>query len=192
MNIAMITTAEMLSLAIFLIVSIGLVIFSWPSFRKPGGHGFYRFFVFECILGLAVLNVPFWFSSPFSPAQLFSWLLLIIAGYLVISAVILLKRRGKAGSARQEDALLGFEKTTALVTEGLYSYIRHPMYSSLLFLAWGIFFKHPVLVTGCIALVASAFLLATARADEAECLRFFGPPYAEYMQRTKRFIPFIF
>ena len=38
------------------------------------------------------------------------------------------------------------------------------------------------------ALIAAA----AARADEAECLRFFGPAYHTYMTKTKRFIPFVF
>ena len=29
----------------------------------------------------------------------------------------------------------------------------------------------------------------TARRDEAECLAYFGQPYADYMKRTKGFIP---
>jgi len=42
------------------------------------------------------------------------------------------------------------------------------------------------------ALVATTFLIATARADEAECIRFFGDEYQAYMKMTKRFIPFLF
>jgi len=88
--------------------------------------------------------------------------------------------------------LLAFEKTTTLVTEGAYRYIRHPLYSSLLFLTWGIFFKYPVALSAAMALAATCFLIATARADEAECIRFFGPSYEQYMKRTKMFIPFLF
>jgi protein-S-isoprenylcysteine O-methyltransferase Ste14 len=73
----------------------------------------------------------------------------------------------------------------------IYHYIRHPLYASLLYLAWGIFFKSPSLLDGCIAVVATAFLYATARADENECLVKFGGEYAEYMKATKMFIPFI-
>jgi protein-S-isoprenylcysteine O-methyltransferase Ste14 len=88
--------------------------------------------------------------------------------------------------------MLEFEKTTALVTTGIYRYIRHPMYSSLLFLAWGVFFKSPSWADGLIVAVATLALLATARTEEAEDLRFFGEAYREYTRRSKRFIPFIF
>jgi protein-S-isoprenylcysteine O-methyltransferase Ste14 len=62
----------------------------------------------------------------------------------------------------------------------------------LFLLAWGIFFKSPSLPGMILALTATVFLIATARADEAECTRFFGAPYQEYMKTTKRFVPYIF
>lgn len=68
---------------------------------------------------------------------------------------------------------------------------RHPLYSSLLLLVWGIFFKRPSWPGGGLAAFASACLLLTARAEEAECIRFFGPDYDAYIKRTRRFIPFV-
>jgi len=40
--------------------------------------------------------------------------------------------------------------------------------------------------------VASAFLFATARVEEAENLHKFGEEYASYMSKTKMFIPYLF
>ena len=85
-----------------------------------------------------------------------------------------------------------FFEATALVTTGIYRYIRHPLYSSLLLLDWGIFFKAPSWPGGFLALAASLLLFATARADESECIRFFGAPYQEFMKRTRMFVPFLF
>jgi len=62
----------------------------------------------------------------------------------------------------------------------------------LLLLAWGIFFKSPSLPGVLFAMVATTFLVATAQAEEQECIQFFGAEYQEYMQKTKRFIPFLF
>jgi protein-S-isoprenylcysteine O-methyltransferase Ste14 len=83
-------------------------------------------------------------------------------------------------------------QTTQLVTTGAFKYIRHPLYSSLLLLAWGVFFKHPSWIGCGVALGATAFLLATAKAEEVENVRYFGTEYHAYMQRTKMFIPFVF
>ena len=39
---------------------------------------------------------------------------------------------------------------------------------------------------------ASGFLLATAMAEERENLLRFGTAYADYIKRTRRFVPFVF
>ncbi len=74
----------------------------------------------------------------------------------------------------------------------LFKYIRHPLYSSLLFLTWGILLKNPTLALLIVSFIATVFLYLTAVWDEKECKVFFGQKYNDYMKRTKRFIPFIF
>jgi protein-S-isoprenylcysteine O-methyltransferase Ste14 len=93
---------------------------------------------------------------------------------------------------RSEPPLLGFERTTVLVTSGIYRFIRHPLYSSLFFLNWGVFFKRPSLPGVLLAITATFFLILTSKADESECLQIFGMEYQDYMKTTKRFIPLIF
>ena len=183
----------MLKPLIFLIGSAGLIYISRASLRAPRSHGFYRFFAWECILALFLLNVEVWFQNPWAWYQLVSWLLLIASISVLISGVRSLTSQGKPVAQREaEPQLLAFEKTSALVTSGIYHYIRHPLYSSLFFLTWGTFFK-ALTWPGLVLAVASAlFLIATARADEAECTRFFGTAYREYMQHTKKFIPYLF
>lgn len=187
-----ITTGQIVRLALFVAASAWLAYLSRASLRDPRSHGFYRFFAWECILSLFLLNVGEWFRNPFSPTQLISWLLLLISGFLVLHAVYLLRRAGRPDDQRHDVALIGIEKTTRLVTQGVYRYIRHPLYSSLLFLAWGILLKHPTWTAGVLGLTATGMLVATARADEAESIRYFGASYREYMKRTKMFIPFLF
>jgi len=104
-----------------------------------------------------------------------------------------LTARGKPVAHREGDpSLLAFEKTSTLVTTGIYHYIRHPLYSSLLILAWGVFFKDPSWLAALLVLAATAALIATAMAEEAECARFFGPAYRDYMKQTRMFVPFLF
>ena len=183
----------MWKLIAFVIGTSLLVYISRASLRQSGSHGFYRFFAWECILVLFLLNLEKWYFDPFSWHQLISWILLFASLIPLIFGVRSLRTRGQPTEERPGDpSLLAFEKTTALVTTGIYAYIRHPLYSSLLLLTWGILFKALSLPGGTLALVATTFLIATARADEAECVRFFGDSYREYMQKTKRFIPFLF
>ena len=182
----------MLKLVVFVVVSAGFAYVSRTSLPVPRSHGFYRFFAWECLLALFLLNVENWFRDPFSLHQVVSWLLLIASLFLVIHGVYLLRRIGKPDDKREEAPLLAFEKTTALVIEGAYRYIRHPLYSSLLFLGWGVFFKDPSWAGVCLAGAATFFLAMTAKAEEGENIRFFGTAYQEYMKRTKMFVPFLF
>ncbi len=173
--------------------SIGLLLVSRPSLGKPTSHGFYRFFAWEAILLLFVSVLPFWFVDPFSWNQVISWIFLVVSIIPLGWGLFLLKNKGKSAGVREkEDTLLPLERTTRLVTTGIYRFIRHPLYSSLLCLAWGIFFKLPSLMGFALALTASGFLYRTAIADERECIHFFGEEYSTYMTKTKRFIPFIF
>jgi protein-S-isoprenylcysteine O-methyltransferase Ste14 len=106
--------------------------------------------------------------------------------------VRLLRVIGKPDNDRDDPALVGLEKTTELVIIGTYRYIRHPLYSSLLFLAWGAFFKHPSYWGVFLALTATFFLTMTAKVEETENIRFFGDAYKNYMKESKMFIPFLF
>jgi protein-S-isoprenylcysteine O-methyltransferase Ste14 len=178
---------------IFIVFSSIIVAVSWKSLQQPGSHGFYRFFAWEAILALIVINLPFWFSNPTAWNQILAWALLFLCIIPLVFGVQALRTRGKPVKKREgEPSLLAFEKTTALVTSGIYHYIRHPLYSSLFLLAWGAFFKSPSWIGAALAVAATFFLVATAKADEAECTRFFGPQYQDYMKQTKRFVPYIF
>jgi len=176
---------------LFIAVSLPVIFISKQNLFEPRSHGFTRFFSMECILALFVINNEKWFNNPLSAKQIISWLLLVVSAWFVTEAVIRLKRASKPGIIRVDEKLFRFEKTTELVTSGIYSYIRHPMYSSLLLLAWGIWLKQPLAATLPVALLASWLLWLTAKRDERECLAYFGERYSEYMTRSKRLIPFV-
>ena len=176
----------------FIMASIAITALSWRSLGNPRCHGFYRFFAFETILVILVLNIPFWIKNPFSPAQIVSWLLLIFSIVFVVQGIYWLRKIG--GSAQRTDSpeTFAFENTANLVSEGIFKYIRHPLYSSLLLLAWGAFLKHITIAGGIAAIAATAALIVTAKMDERECLDIFGSAYAAYMKQSKMFIPYLF
>ena len=161
-----------------------IVLFSWfLSLRYKRYHGIARFFAFESVFILLLLNYRSWFHNPFSPFQLVSWFLLLFSGYVVITGYLLLKRKGKPDS--------NFENTSLLVKSGIYAYIRHPLYLSIFLLGTGIMLKNPEpvqLVLGAINLIA---VYITARIEENEMAVKFGDDYRNYMRETKMFIPFI-
>lgn len=183
----------MWQLIVFVAASCALVYVSRQSLTRPRSHGFYRFFVWELMLALLLLNIGAWFRDWLSWHQVIAWVLLFGSLIPLIFGVQALRERGKPdASHRAEPGLMGFERTTKLVTDGVFRYIRHPLYSSLFLLDWGIFFKLPSWIGLVLASGATLFLLATARSDEAECIERFGLEYRQYMQRTRMFIPYIF
>ena len=176
-------SSAVLKIIIFAVGSIGIVYVSRTVLRDPRAHGFWRFFAWETILLLTLLNIEQWFVDPFSIYQIISWLLLIASLLLILHGVHLLRVIGQPQGP--------IENTTHLVIIGAYKYIRHPLYASLLYLAWGVFFKDLTWLGASLAVGTTAFLIATARVEEAENLHKFGDEYAQYMRRTKMFVPFV-
>jgi len=128
----------------FVLLSLILIYISRKSLHSPRTHGFYRFFAWEFILALFLLYIKFWFQEPFAWYQLIAWTLLFASLIPLAFGVNALKSRGKPSANREGDpSLFEFERTSQLVTSGVYKYIRHPLYSSLLLLTWGMFFKLP-------------------------------------------------
>jgi len=179
------------NLLLFGLCSIPLILISWRTILNPASHGFYRFLSWECILWLFLNNYRFWFYNPLSVWQILSWIFLFISVYMVIAGVILLKKSGKPSDKRDERTLYAFEKTSVLIDFGIFKYIRHPLYASLLFLTWGIYLKNITASLLLISVISTILLYITALLDEKECLLFFGDSYKEYMKKSKRFIPFV-
>jgi protein-S-isoprenylcysteine O-methyltransferase Ste14 len=182
----------LLKLIVFFVISCWLAGISSRSLRVVRSHGFFRFFAWEAILALVLVNSGVWFSDPFSICQIASWVLLLASLILLGQGVYLIRIAGKPGGRRQDSTLLSFERTSSLVTSGVYHYIRHPLYGSLLFLAWGTFLKEVTWYSVCLVVAATVLLIVTAKIDEAECVRYFGTAYEEYMKRTKMFVPYLF
>ncbi|MBO9514035.1 MAG: isoprenylcysteine carboxylmethyltransferase family protein [Variovorax sp.] len=180
--------------ATFVIVSSVVLYISRGAIRRPRSHGFSRFFAVECIFGLIWINLPVWGDDPLlTSSQFVAQVLLIASIWLPLHAVRQLRRVGQpSGGARQDEALLGFEKTTRLVTTGAFRYIRHPMYTALICLAWGVFLQRFTWLGLLLVLASTALLFVTAMREEDECLAHFGEAYRQYMARTRRFVPFLF
>ncbi len=182
-----------IKLIVFGVVTAGLLIISRTSLQMRGSHGFFRFFAWESILLLMLLNMDSWhIGKSESSLLIIARLCLIVSLYLVLDGVRLLHFVGKSKGIRDDDTLISLEKTTVLVTSGLYKFIRHPMYSSLLFFVWGVFFLSPSWLGGGVTMISMLFLNAAAKAEESENIHYFGEAYRAYIQNSKRFIPFVY
>jgi protein-S-isoprenylcysteine O-methyltransferase Ste14 len=172
----------------YIVLALGtvlIILFSWYfSIKEKRYHGITRFFAFESIFLLVLLNFKVWFREPFSLHQIISWIFLIASIYPAMAGYLLLRRKGNSEES--------FENTTVLVKSGLYKYIRHPLYSSLFLLGTGVMLKNPgtfQLIAGAINLIA---VYLTARIEEKEMIARFSSQYTDYMNETKMFVPFIF
>jgi protein-S-isoprenylcysteine O-methyltransferase Ste14 len=181
-----------LRLGAFVLATLALLYISRRSITRPQTHGFFRFLAWEAIVGLVFLHAPVWLRDWSSGHQILSWILLVASLFPLVLGVRALRRRGVGeNKTRTEPELLAFERTGRVIRDGVFKYIRHPLYCSLLLLAWGVFFKAPSLVAALLATTATICLLLTARADERECIAIFGDDYRSYMHQTKMFIPYV-
>jgi protein-S-isoprenylcysteine O-methyltransferase Ste14 len=170
---------------IFAIGSVFLIWFSWTvSLRARRYHGIARFFAFESILALFLLNVRFWFHEPFSVVHVLAWICLALSLFLAAHGLYLLMKIGRPDGQ--------LENTTRLVVRGAYKFIRHPLYASIAFLGLGIFLKRVTVLTSVLAAVVLVSVYLTAKIEEREMLAKFGNEYAAYRTKTKMFVPFVF
>ncbi len=181
----------MTQILLFLLGTMFFLYVSRRALANPKSHGFYRFFLFEAMLALILLNHPYWFSDPSSALHVVSWLLLLASIFLVVQSFLLLKAKGGYAKRQESPENFSFENTVNIVQDGLYRYIRHPMYASLLFLGWGAFLKNITPLSCGLVVCVTGFLVIVARVEERENIRFFGAAYENYMKRSKMFIPWI-
>jgi protein-S-isoprenylcysteine O-methyltransferase Ste14 len=172
-----------LKLIFFVLGTSGIILISLHSAGKLRSYGLFRFFAFESLLILILLVSENWFRDPLSIPQILSWLLLIGSIIEVSAGFYMLRSLGKT---RTE-----IDDTSELVTRGIYNYIRHPLYGSLMLLGWGAFLKDISTLSLVLALLISGFSIAIAKVEEKEDIRKFGERYISYKHKTKMFIPFL-
>ena len=109
-----------------------------------------------------------------------------------MAASLLFALSGFYGLKRYGKPVDDWEDTTHLITQGIFHYIRHPLYSSLILLNLGIFLKNVTLLSTIACLIATVFLVTASKVEEKENHAKFGSAYEEYMMKTKHYFPFIF
>lgn len=80
-----------------------------------------------------------------------------------------------------------------LVTDGIFAYIRHPHYTSLLIIGYGLalFFTSPV--TLLLATIAVPLMIISILDEEKHLLKQYGTDYQKFMKQTPwRLIPKVF
>jgi protein-S-isoprenylcysteine O-methyltransferase len=124
------------------------------------------------------------FRRPFTPVRWAGALLVLASVALRIASVV------KLGPAYSVD--LGVAPGQRLVTTGLYRFIRHPGYLSLIvaFAGVALAFWHPVATPLCLVL-PPAVIAWRIRLEEGFLERAYGEEYRSWARRTKRLVPFV-
>lgn len=78
---------------------------------------------------------------------------------------------------------------TKLIMTGVYSSVRHPIYSADLVLSWGVFFLYPDYYVLVSVLWTDAVLLSWMRIEEKFLLQRFGKDYKDYIEEVPMFLP---
>lgn len=84
------------------------------------------------------------------------------------------------------------KKDHELITNGIYKYVRHPIYGGILLMVPGV-----LLVAASYTFIAGLIVMFLifeffARREEKLLTKHFGKKYIEYMKTTKKFIPFVY
>lgn len=135
----------------------------------------------QFVLGGALLLVPsggHWMTAPWG--MLCEWGAWIIAGSVLGLAALNL---GKALTPTPTP-----NGKSELVTKGLYSHVRHPMYSVVLLASWLFTLPAGGPWRFALAVILTVFFHLKARREEGLLIRQFEG-YKEYMQRVPRFVP---
>jgi protein-S-isoprenylcysteine O-methyltransferase Ste14 len=114
----------------------------------------------------------------------------IVAGGLTFLASLFLFRQTHAALGRNWSVTLEVRENHALITDGIYRYVRHPMYSAFWLWAIAQAFLLPNWVAGFSGIAGFGTLyLFRVRREEQMMLDAFGSHYEDYARRTGRIFP---
>jgi protein-S-isoprenylcysteine O-methyltransferase Ste14 len=133
-----------------------------------------------------ITQFPQFANYPLSPAQ----------GYLGIAvyvATVWLFYRTHRDLELNWSKSLELREGHALVTTGVYAYVRHPMYAAFWLMGVGQLLMLPNWIVGPAGLVGFGVLFfGRLRREEEMMIAAFGEEYRSYLRRTARVIPWIY
>jgi protein-S-isoprenylcysteine O-methyltransferase Ste14 len=116
-----------------------------------------------------------------------------VAGLALLAAGAALRLHARRMLGRHFTGTVAVHRDQPVIRRGVYRWIRHPAYAGAAMIMTGIGFALTnwlsVLV---LALVPTIGYGVRISAEERAMLATIGEPYRAYMQRTKRFVPFLF
>jgi protein-S-isoprenylcysteine O-methyltransferase Ste14 len=133
-----------------------------------------------------ITGIPGFADYTFHPGQ--AWL-----GVVVLICAVALFFHSHRRLGRSWSVTLEIRENHGLVTDGIYRFVRHPMYSAYFLWTLSQALLLPNWIAGPAGLIGFGTLFAfRVRREEQMMLDAFGAAYAAYAARTKRIIPGVF
>ena len=192
---------ESISAAIWAITILVWVVIRYPYQRRARKQKVVRnqydseerILISGAVLGLSFIPLfyltsgfPKFADYPFRSAM--GW-----AGVAAMVLFLLVFIQSHRNLGRNFSVTLEIRETHTLVIDGIYRYMRHPMYFSFWLWAIGQAFLFPNWIVGGAGLLAVAFLyFRRIRREEQMMLETFGDEYTTYTNRTPRLIPRVY
>ncbi len=167
---------------------------------------FYLLIVFEFFYMASPFAI--YFYSAYHPGLEFlervpwlSWLTRFFLPHFADTSSALVDSASIVGGALTAIGVLGFLVAAFQVysrkllkrgaaTGGMYRFVRHPQYASLMLAGAGMLLLWPRFLMAAFFVTMLFAYRALAWIEEGECVRKFGEAFAQYQQRTPQFLPF--
>lgn len=151
-------------------------------------------FLMVTILGFIVAVFDFIFLQNLRLQMTFAFVglfLLVAGGYLRVKARLELKKKAGFRSCADTSRLQTMEGHR-LVKDGLYKYVRHPLYLGETIRNFGFVIIFSSIYGILLVAVATIFLAFRIRMEERMLIQVFDDEYREYQKKTKRIIPYVY
>ena len=171
---------------------LGFAFFSASAFtaafsRRWGeSHGQLASLVLRDVLGmplwvaglvLAALTPSAWLFPPGPVTRTLGWQLILTGAFIILLALRTVGLRSLVPSVQD-----------ALVHNGLYAYVRHPIYSGVILEFLGLALLRPQKMLALACVLGIAWMLLQARLEELDLLQRI-PAYRAYMKQVPGFFP---
>ncbi len=142
------------------------------------------------VIAMIGLSILLYFSL--SPTDLFHIPYHQLIGYILSLVGLYFMRKAFQSFSMAEFLGLKPEGDAALVTTGMYAYVRHPLYFANIWLIGGLFLLFPSLSMLLILLVSYLYILIGSKLEERKLRNHFGQAYADYAKKVKALIPYVY
>ena len=153
---------------------------SWQKLTKRFAFALGGIVMLSQLIGLQLLRFEsiFWF-------QLLGFIFVVTGVWVTIVA------RKTLGTNWAHAAEFQIRKNHTLVTDGVYAYVRHPLYTGIFFAVLGAEMVAESYLFLFVLILGMYFGYKQAKREEKILMNNFGSEYAGYMERTKKFLPLI-